>query len=73
MSSARIYSTVNNAFIFSPYSTVDPETSNGIALEEGSPLTTATYIFGLNLKFLKIVPENEKYINNTRINAFTWF
>ncbi|WP_162418600.1 SusC/RagA family TonB-linked outer membrane protein [Cyclobacterium roseum] len=50
MSSARIYSTVNNAFIFSPYSTVDPETSNGI-VGGGSPLTTATYIFGLNLKF----------------------
>lgn len=50
MSSARIYSTVNNAFIFSPYTTVDPETSNGI-VGAGSPLTTATYIFGLNLKF----------------------
>ncbi|SEI81259.1 TonB-linked outer membrane protein, SusC/RagA family [Cyclobacterium xiamenense] len=50
MSSARIYSTVNNALIFSPYTTVDPETSNGI-VGEGSPLTTATYIFGLNLKF----------------------
>lgn len=49
-SSARIYSTVNNAFTFSPYTTVDPETSNGI-VGGSSPLTTATYIFGLNLKF----------------------
>lgn len=50
LTSARIYSTVNNAFIFSPYTTVDPETSNGI-VGSGSPLTTATYIFGINLKF----------------------
>jgi TonB-linked SusC/RagA family outer membrane protein len=50
MSSLRVYSTLNNAFIFSPYKTVDPETSNGI-VGGGSPLTTASYIFGLNLKF----------------------
>ncbi|EPR66947.1 TonB-dependent receptor [Cyclobacterium qasimii M12-11B] len=50
LTSARIYSTVNNAFIFSPYSTVDPETSNG-SVGGGSPLTTASYIFGINLKF----------------------
>lgn len=49
-SSARVYTTMNNGFIFSPYSTVDPETSNGI-VGGGSPLTTATYIFGVNLKF----------------------
>tara|TARA_R110000744_G_scaffold377586_1_gene492742 strand:- start:147 stop:542 length:396 start_codon:yes stop_codon:yes gene_type:complete len=50
LTSARIYSTVNNAFIFSPYKTVDPETSNG-NVGGGSPLTTASYIFGINLKF----------------------
>lgn len=49
-SSARVYTTMNNAIIFSPYTTVDPETSNGI-VGGGSPLTTATYIFGVNLKF----------------------
>ena len=49
-SSARVYSTVNNALIFSPYGTVDPETSDGI-VGGSSPLTTATYIFGVNLKF----------------------
>jgi TonB-linked SusC/RagA family outer membrane protein len=49
-SSVRVYTTMNNGFIFSPYSTVDPETSNGI-VGGGSPLTTATYIFGVNLKF----------------------
>jgi TonB-linked SusC/RagA family outer membrane protein len=49
-SSARVYTTMNNALIFSPYTTVDPETSNGIVGGE-SPLTTATYIFGVNLKF----------------------
>lgn len=50
LTSARVYSTVNNAFIFSPYKTVDPETSNG-NVGGGSPLTTASYIFGINLKF----------------------
>jgi len=50
LNSARVYSTVNNAFIFSPYKTVDPETSNG-SVGGGSPLTTASYIFGINLKF----------------------
>jgi len=50
LTSARVYSTVNNAFIFSPYTTVDPETSNG-NVGGGSPLTTASYIFGINLKF----------------------
>lgn len=49
-SSARIYSTMNNAFIFSPYKVVDPETSNGI-VGGSTPLTTATYTFGVNLKF----------------------
>lgn len=49
-SSARIYSTMNNAFIFSPYKVVDPETANGI-VGGSTPLTTATYILGVNLKF----------------------
>jgi TonB-linked SusC/RagA family outer membrane protein len=50
LSSARIYSTMNNAFIFSPYKVVDPETANGI-VGGSTPLTTATYILGVNLKF----------------------
>ncbi|MCE7057949.1 TonB-dependent receptor [Algoriphagus sp. AGSA1] len=50
LTSLRLYSTVNNAIIFSPYKTVDPETSNGI-VGGTSPLTTATYTFGINLKF----------------------
>lgn len=49
-SSLRVYSTLNNALIFSPFRAVDPETSDGI-VGGGSPLTTATYLFGLNLKF----------------------
>lgn len=49
-SSARVYSTMNNALIFSPYGVVDPETANGI-VGGTSPLTTATYIFGVSLKF----------------------
>ncbi|MEK6479714.1 TonB-dependent receptor [Catalinimonas sp. 4WD22] len=50
LSSLRLYTTVNNAITFSDYDWVDPETSNGI-VGAGSPLTTATYIFGVNLKF----------------------
>ncbi len=50
LSSLRLYTTVNNAINFSAYDWVDPETSNGI-VGAGSPLTSATYIFGLNLKF----------------------
>jgi len=50
LSSLRLYTTVNNALTFADYDWVDPETSNGI-VGSGSPLTTATYIFGLNLKF----------------------
>jgi hypothetical protein len=50
LSSLRLYTTVNNAITFSEYDIVDPETSNGI-VGGGSPLTSATYIFGINLKF----------------------
>jgi hypothetical protein len=39
LSSFRLYTTVNNAFTFSKYGIVDPETSNGI-VGGGSPLTT---------------------------------
>ncbi len=49
LSAARMHTTVNNALIFAPYKTVDPETSNGI-VGGTSPLTTATYTFGINLK-----------------------
>ncbi len=50
ISSLRLYATADNALIFSPYKLVDPETSNGI-VGGGSPMTSATYVFGLNLKF----------------------
>lgn len=50
VSSLRLYSTINNALNFSSFDWVDPETSNGI-VGSGSPLTSATYIFGLNVKF----------------------
>ncbi len=50
LSSLRLYTTVNNAITFSKYDRVDPETSNGI-VGSGSPLTSATYIFGVNIKF----------------------
>jgi TonB-linked SusC/RagA family outer membrane protein len=50
LSSLRLYATANNAITFSKYDRVDPETSNGI-VGGGSPLTAATYIFGINLKF----------------------
>lgn len=50
VSSLRLYTTVNNAINFSEVDWVDPETSNGI-VGSGSPLTSATYIFGVNLKF----------------------
>lgn len=50
LSSCRFYLTANNAFIFSKYDVVDPEASSGI-LGGGTPLTSATYIFGVNLKF----------------------
>ncbi|GAB3250952.1 TonB-dependent receptor [Larkinella harenae] len=50
VSSLRIYATADNAFIFSPYKLVDPESATGIV---GStvPMSSATYVFGLNLKF----------------------
>ncbi|GHB78104.1 SusC/RagA family TonB-linked outer membrane protein [Persicitalea jodogahamensis] len=50
LSSLRVYATADNAFIFSPYKLVDPETSNGV-VGGSSPMTSATYVFGLNLKF----------------------
>ena len=50
LTSLRLYATANNAFIFSEYDTVDPETSNGV-VGFNSSLTAATYIFGLNFKF----------------------
>lgn len=49
-SSFRVYGTVNNAFTFSKFDVVDPETSNGI-VGGNSPLTTATYVMGLSVKF----------------------
>ncbi|RRB02245.1 TonB-dependent receptor [Larkinella rosea] len=50
ISSLRIYGTADNAFIFSPYKLVDPESSTGI-VGGATPMTSATYVFGLNLKF----------------------
>jgi TonB-linked SusC/RagA family outer membrane protein len=50
LSSFRVYATANNALTFSKYKEVDPETSNGI-VGGSSPLTTATYLFGLSVKF----------------------
>jgi TonB-linked SusC/RagA family outer membrane protein len=50
LNSLRLYATADNALIFSPYKLVDPETSNGI-VGGSSPMTSATYVFGLNLKF----------------------
>lgn len=50
LNSLRLYATADNALIFSPYKLVDPETANGI-VGGGSPMTSATYVFGLNLKF----------------------
>jgi len=50
MSSLRLYATANNAITFSKFKVVDPETSTG---DVGGtvPLNTATYIFGLGIKF----------------------
>ncbi len=50
ISSLRLYATADNALIFSPYKLVDPETANGI-VGGSSPMTSATYVFGMNLKF----------------------
>ncbi|PWJ55047.1 TonB-linked SusC/RagA family outer membrane protein [Dyadobacter jejuensis] len=50
ISSLRFYATADNALIFSPYKLVDPENSNG-TVGGGNPMTSATYVFGLNLKF----------------------
>nr|MBI1229710.1 SusC/RagA family TonB-linked outer membrane protein [Cytophagales bacterium] len=49
-SALRIYGTANNAFTFAKYDVVDPETSNGI-VGGSSPLTTATYVMGISVKF----------------------
>jgi hypothetical protein len=50
LSSLRLFTTINNAFTFSKFDTVDPETGDG-RVGVGTPLTSATYIFGINLKF----------------------
>ncbi|GAB2788736.1 TonB-dependent receptor [Rhabdobacter roseus] len=50
ISSLRLYGTADNAFIFSGYKLVDPETASGI-VGGSTPMTSATYVFGLNLKF----------------------
>lgn len=50
MSSLRIYGLATNPIIFSEFDIVDPETSNGV-VGGGSPLTSSTYLFGLNIKF----------------------
>jgi len=50
LSSLRLYTTINNAITFSKFDVVDPETSDG-RLGVSNPLTSATYILGINLKF----------------------
>ncbi|WP_165940123.1 SusC/RagA family TonB-linked outer membrane protein [Dyadobacter psychrotolerans] len=50
ISSLRIYGTADNAFIFSKYKLVDPESSNGI-VGGSTPMSAATYVLGINLKF----------------------
>ncbi|MFC5411930.1 SusC/RagA family TonB-linked outer membrane protein [Larkinella bovis] len=50
VSSLRVYATADNAFIFSPYKLVDPESASGI-VGATVPMSSATYVFGLNLKF----------------------
>ena len=50
ISSLRIYGTADNAFIFSKYKLVDPESATGI-VGGSTPMSAATYVFGLNLKF----------------------
>lgn len=50
LSSCRLYVTANNALIFSKFKVVDPETSSGV-VGGGTPLNSATYIVGVNLKF----------------------
>ena len=50
ISSLRLYATADNAFIFSPYKLVDPETATGI-VGGSTPMTSATFVFGMNLKF----------------------
>lgn len=49
ISSLKIYGLATNPVIFAPYDIVDPETSNGV-VGGGSPLTSATYLFGIKLK-----------------------
>lgn len=50
VSSLRLYGTADNALIFSPYKLVDPESSSGI-VGGATPMTSAVYVFGMNLKF----------------------
>jgi TonB-linked SusC/RagA family outer membrane protein len=50
ISSLRIYGTADNAFIFSKYKLVDPESASGI-VGGSTPMSAATYVFGVNLKF----------------------
>jgi TonB-linked SusC/RagA family outer membrane protein len=50
ISSLRIYGTADNAFIFSKYKLVDPESANGI-VGGSTPMSAATYVMGINLKF----------------------
>jgi hypothetical protein len=50
VSSLRVYGTADNALIFSPYKLVDPESSSGL-VGGNTPMTSAVYVVGLNLKF----------------------
>ncbi|SDG30613.1 TonB-linked outer membrane protein, SusC/RagA family [Dyadobacter soli] len=50
LSSLRLYGTADNALIFSPFKLVDPESSSGI-VGGTTPMTSAVYVFGMNLKF----------------------
>jgi len=49
VSGLKIYALATNPVIFSEYDIVDPETSNGV-VGGNSPLTSSTYLFGINLK-----------------------
>lgn len=50
INACRFYLTANNALMFSKYKRVDPETASGI-VGPNVPLTSATYLMGINLKF----------------------
>ncbi|WP_209401311.1 TonB-dependent receptor [Pseudozobellia sp. WGM2] len=47
--SMRIYISAVNPLVFSSYDTVDPESSTGV-VGPSTPLSTSTYLFGLNIK-----------------------